>query len=447
METAGQLVGRSLDGLSRDYSTARTVPEHVDAPPVRQSLSRRTSADLEIVVGISRDAITYVGARDYRPKWATGSISSRDAYFIFEIVTRERPQHVAELGVSAGTSTTFLASLLADRVSGSRLSAFDERDHVYYEPTKPVGAAILDIFGSVPAHVTIHPNVRGDQVAAIVAPGERFDLLFLDANHIHPWPCLDILSVLDVLRPNSWIMLHDVRLPIMHPEKQHYGPLFLYQTWPGQKARPEGENTNIAAIRLFDSIQENTSALLGCLDIPWHANPSGEAWAAARRSLERRDAHASIILKRLLDRPRVAKQLKLSDCEFVVGGPARGLKLPLDFAQHPLVLTIGDPSEPPTSIEFTNMSPSDCNGIILSEILASGVLAGNLNVTLSIAGEDGATIAQRVTNIEGGRPGFALLLVPLEYRRPFKIEVSVSGNELVCDSHGSAVTFNSILLV
>jgi hypothetical protein len=34
METAGQLVGHSLDGLSRDYSTARTVPEHVNAPPV-----------------------------------------------------------------------------------------------------------------------------------------------------------------------------------------------------------------------------------------------------------------------------------------------------------------------------------------------------------------------------------------------------------------------------
>src|ERR1700688_3795844 len=34
METAGQLVGRSLDGLSRDYSTARTVPEHVDATRV-----------------------------------------------------------------------------------------------------------------------------------------------------------------------------------------------------------------------------------------------------------------------------------------------------------------------------------------------------------------------------------------------------------------------------
>jgi hypothetical protein len=52
---------------------------------------------------ISEAALAYASARYSRSGWATGTIQRPDAAFLFDIIRREHPRFVAELGGSFKT--------------------------------------------------------------------------------------------------------------------------------------------------------------------------------------------------------------------------------------------------------------------------------------------------------------------------------------------------------
>src|SRR5258706_10849674 len=201
---------------------------------------------------LSEEARRYASARYGRPEWAKGTISREDAAFLFDALIAERPQSVAEIGVASGVSTSFLSTLLSDRLPQSRLYAFDKLDHVYNEPSKPVGAFLYEVFGRVPPNVTLASGVGSSSIRSFAGRPERFDFVFLDANHNHPWPCLDLLSILDIVRPGGWVALHDVNLPLTDSKFEGFGPLHLFRGWPGEKVAALGNNAHIGAISLFD---------------------------------------------------------------------------------------------------------------------------------------------------------------------------------------------------
>ena len=111
-----------------------------------------------------------------------------------------------EVGVASGVSTVLLLQAIEALGLESRLYSFDIEDRYYADKSKPLGHFVTERFGNAPATLSMNPLVdtmrvtqRLQDLAAIPA-----DFTFLDAEHSHPWPCLDLLALLDAMAPGSW---------------------------------------------------------------------------------------------------------------------------------------------------------------------------------------------------------------------------------------------------
>ena len=222
------------------------------------------------------EALRFVRENYLRPKWAQGTISLDDALFLYEMLARVRPMRSLEIGVASGVSTAFISRVLTYLANGGRLHSFDAIKHFYADPSIACGAFLEETFGAMPSNVTLTTGVTGSGIPHSVG-GERFDFAFVDANHQHPWPCLDMFSVIEVTEPGSWVALHDINLPFLHPQHNTYGPHYLYTQWPGEKtlgdtfgADVTNKKANIGAIKLFPSKEESILAVIECMKTRWH---------------------------------------------------------------------------------------------------------------------------------------------------------------------------------
>jgi len=205
------------------------------------------------------------------PPWVTGGISTGDAAFLVELVRRETPATVLEIGVAAGTSSAALLYAL-DQLPGKRvLYSVDIRPTCYFDPRRTVGSAVA----------TMYPDHRAGWILDLNGATRRdgsvvYDLAFIDGNHQHPWPLLDVLQLVPWLRSASWIALHDIALASVHPRFQTFGVQWLYQAWPGEKFAGEGDARNIGAVRLPISLTDLVPMALDLIeDRPWEGGPPG----------------------------------------------------------------------------------------------------------------------------------------------------------------------------
>jgi len=105
-------------------------------------------------------------------------------------------------------------------------------------------------------------------------PPESVDLLFIDANHSHPWPLIDLLHLSRVARPEAWIALHDIELPQLNPKYQVYGPQWLFEAWPFNKVHGTGPSRNIGAVQLPPDLRSLVPMAVRLLDRAWEHAPS-----------------------------------------------------------------------------------------------------------------------------------------------------------------------------
>ena len=88
----------------------------------------------------------------------------------------------------------------------------------------------------------------------LFAAGE-LTFAFIDGNHRHPWPLVDVLQVQQVME-RGWILMHDIDLPDLiervaaagQPVDHApvYGAKHVFDFWPHEKIRAG----NIGAIRI-----------------------------------------------------------------------------------------------------------------------------------------------------------------------------------------------------
>ncbi len=207
-----------------------------------------------------------------RPRWGRGTITDEDARFLHDLVLELRPPVVVELGVASGCSSVVLLEALAQvqqdaAAEGIWLYSFDVMDRCYFDPSRPVGAAVAQLAPRLLGHwcLTIGDALRARQQLAGIAP----QMAFIDANHFHPWPTADLMALMPILAPGAWVALHDIRLPLLGlPKSNGHGPMHLYEQWPGEK-RSGGTDNNIGAIRLFSDNRDIRSILGSMLKKPW----------------------------------------------------------------------------------------------------------------------------------------------------------------------------------
>jgi len=211
------------------------------------------------------------------PSWATGYVSGTDAAFLAHMVSALRPRTVVELGVASGASSAALLYAL-DQLSGDEprtLCSCDVRATCYFNEAYDTGQACRDMYPTPRAQWRREFAMDARALAEVLPPGGA-DLTFIDANHSHPWPLLDLLHVTAFAKPGSWVMLHDIELPVQHPAHQVYGPRWLFQAWPFNKVKGLGQWTSIGAVQLPDDLSLLVPVSLALLDQRWEQAPTAD---------------------------------------------------------------------------------------------------------------------------------------------------------------------------
>lgn len=230
-----------------------------------------------------------------RPAWVTGHISYPDGLFLREAILREKPSSVLEIGTASGFSAASLCHSLevAARSAGGdpryRVVSYDCVGFFYADPSKAVGdaaRALLD--ASLLEHVDFrHPRTAPD--AADEFPPDSLSFVFIDANHYHPWPTLDLLALIDVIRPGGSVFLHDINLPLLAPQYQTWGPHHLFADLELEKRVPDDPTgmPNIGQLRMPDDKASLRRKLLRILDAhPWEGEV--DTWHLDRLGIRRR---------------------------------------------------------------------------------------------------------------------------------------------------------------
>ena len=241
------------------------------------------SADAEFETLAGCDLNAFCHALYHRqPKWVTGSISYYDTRFLFKTALESGCRVAVEIGTAAGFSTGVLCRALemAGRLGrippDFQVVSYDIARNFYADLTKRVGdAAREELSAELLEHVVFkNPatalDVRKDYAESGV------DLLFIDANHQHPWPTLDLLATLDVLRPGATVLFHDINLPVLYPEFADWGVHHLVNDPCMEMQLPlDTDNPdlpNICSIRIPAEKEPLRAALVKLLAAhPWHA--------------------------------------------------------------------------------------------------------------------------------------------------------------------------------
>lgn len=173
-----------------------------------------------------------------------GSVATSDYLFLIALVTILAPRRVLEIGTLTGFSAAIIAAGLKcsnEGEDGCRLDTIDLRAHSSVDQTKPTGFIIAESFPELASIVHLH-SPHDSTLVSQLARREEIGLVFIDADHRHPSPLLDLLRTFPFVKKRSWIVLHDIRLGTIAsqatkegrplPWGTTYGAEWLFQAWP-----------------------------------------------------------------------------------------------------------------------------------------------------------------------------------------------------------------------
>jgi predicted O-methyltransferase YrrM len=227
-----------------------------------------------------------------------GGIGSRDYFFLTALVSILAPRRVIEIGTLTGFSTAIIAAAIhrqhgAGLPSGRReitVETIDAHTHCSIDETKPIGFEIPALVQDLAATVRVHTGCESDLVRELGARDE-FGLAFIDADHRHPWPLLDVLRLAPYVQGGGWILLHDIQLGTYGRNQREagqsleggtpYGAEWLFDAWPFRKIR----SFHIGAIELPARKSALVPFALDLMGQPFEV--TGKAAERIRRALYR----------------------------------------------------------------------------------------------------------------------------------------------------------------
>ena len=187
-----------------------------------------------------------------------GGIGSRDYFFLTALVSILAPRRVIEIGTLTGFSTAIIAAAIY-RQHGNKsritVDTIDSHTHCSIDQTRPIGFEIPELIPDLASTVRVHTGRESDLVRELAA-GDEFGLAFIDADHRHPWPLLDVLRLAPYVKNGGWILLHDIQLGTYGKAERDagnklesgtpFGAEWLFDRWPFRKIR----SFHIGAIEL-----------------------------------------------------------------------------------------------------------------------------------------------------------------------------------------------------
>jgi predicted O-methyltransferase YrrM len=225
-----------------------------------------------------------------------GSLNLADTLFLAAMVSILSPERVIEVGTGTGFSSAVMAAMLRRRAGGPCtvcVETIDVKSHYRGDESVHTGGDIATLIPEFASSVRVHSPRKSDFVDQLAKPNE-LQFGFIDANHRHPCPLLDLLRLARVTRPGGWIALHDVALGSLVaaaecagkplPFGGQFGAEWLFQMWPFEKVK----SGNSGAIQLPRKKREIQRVVKTLLKLPFetegqdHRRLSHEIMAASR---------------------------------------------------------------------------------------------------------------------------------------------------------------------
>lgn len=272
--------------------------------------------DAEMQVPRPNEPATVADRLKRIPDWCTGHIDASDAVFLTRLYAEVCPAVTIEIGIASGVSSAVLASAAAEHgPPGAIVRSYDADLACYHARDRRVGSAAPALCPCHLGHLELHAPADAG-VAAAAHAAESVCFAFLDADHRHPAPTLDLLDLLPALAPGAWVALHDVELPDLPwaPSPAETGPRRLFRAWPFEKRQAEGRGPaerNIAAVRLPTGPHAHAAAAAVLLDLL--AEPADVGWPDRPRLAQARACMARVAMARpavaraCMARPAVAR--------------------------------------------------------------------------------------------------------------------------------------------
>ena len=145
-------------------------------------------------------------------------LSTPDLLFAGAVASILRPPVMIEIGTASGFSAAVLAKTISLRLeelgcpaSGPVVHTFDKKVQYTEEQNQPIGFAVDLISRGTRDLVAVHASQDSSHCAQFVEQGD-LTFAFIDGNHQHPWPLLDVLRIQRLMH-TGWILLHDIDLP------------------------------------------------------------------------------------------------------------------------------------------------------------------------------------------------------------------------------------------
>ena len=220
-----------------------------------------------------------------------GGIGSRDYFFLTAFLSILAPRRVIEIGTLTGFSAAIIAAAIhRQHGGGDRISVetIDAHTHCSIDETRPIGFEIPELIPELASTVRVHTGRHSDFVREL-ADRDEFGLAFIDADHRHPWPLLDVLRLAPYVQGGGWIVLHDIQLGT-HGQNERdagknleggtpYGAEWLFDRWPFRKIR----SVHIGAIELPSRKDALIPFALDLMEEPFEI--TGKSAHRARRAI------------------------------------------------------------------------------------------------------------------------------------------------------------------
>jgi hypothetical protein len=220
-----------------------------------------------------------------------GGVGSRDYFFLTALISILAPRRVIEIGTLTGFSTAIIAAAIHRQHGSSSeitVDTIDSHTHCSIDTTRPIGFEIPELIPDLVSTVRIHTGRESDFVREIATRGE-VGLAFIDADHRHPWPLLDVLRLAPYIESGGWILLHDIQLGTYGQKEgdagneleggMPFGAEWLFECWPFRKIR----SFHIGAIELPQRKDALVPFALDLMEQPFEL--TGKNAKRARRAL------------------------------------------------------------------------------------------------------------------------------------------------------------------
>ena len=211
-----------------------------------------------------------------------GCVNQGDAMFLCQILDSTRPEKCFEVGVASGMSTTFLLRSLERISANSELISVDVEEQYYADKTKPTGYVVTKTVPNPKCKFRLLTENWSADAEQLSADG-KFDFVFIDALHVHPWPTIDTMMVLPFVKPGTWIVHHDIAISSTPQYSKMTGPINLLNAFPEPKRTSElDEMKNIGGFQVSGNHRDYEDAIRKSLENEWTLN-----WVIGDRFLPR----------------------------------------------------------------------------------------------------------------------------------------------------------------